>query len=269
MELTNNIKSIAIGSFDGIHQGHRVLINQVEAVVIIEQNRCTLTPGYRRTEYIGKPCFFYHFEKVKSLSAQAFIDQIQQDFPKLETIVVGYDFAFGYRKEGNTALLQQLFDGKVIIVAEVKYGDISVHSRTIKNHIKNGELTAANSLLDRYYQISGEVIRGQGLGSKALVPTLNLRVYNYLLPKEGVYVTRTLIDHQWFPSVSFFGHRVTTDGSYAVETHILDREIYTTNEELAIEFIAFIRENQKFDGLDALKQAIGNDIRIAKNIHNG
>ncbi|HHH19967.1 MAG TPA: bifunctional riboflavin kinase/FAD synthetase, partial [Campylobacterales bacterium] len=102
MQLTNTITSIAIGSFDGIHQAHQALISQAEAVVIIEQNCCTLTPGYTRTEQIQKPCFFYHFDKIKLLSVDAFIEQITQDFPKLETIIVGYDFGFGYKKEGNT-----------------------------------------------------------------------------------------------------------------------------------------------------------------------
>jgi riboflavin kinase/FMN adenylyltransferase len=269
MKLNNNIKSIAIGSFDGIHLGHQALIEQAEAVVIIERNRSIMTVGYRRVEHINKPCFFYHLDKVMSLSAKEFIKKLSEDFPKLETIVVGYDFGFGYKKEGDTSLLQKLFLGKVIIVAEVKHKKVSVHSRSIKEFIKNGEIRLANELLNRNYKIKGEVIRGQGLWKKELVPTLNLKVLNYLLPKEGVYATKTLVNKIWLPSVSFFGHRVTTDGLFSVETHILEKDIGVIRGkiEIEIEFIAFIRENQKFEGLDVLRNAIEKDIKKAKEFN--
>ena len=266
MKLNNNIKSIAIGSFDGIHLGHQTLISQAEAVVIIERNSSVMTTGYRRVEYIDKPCFFYHLEKIKSLSAKDFIAKLSDDFPQLETIVVGYDFGFGHKKEGDTTTLKELFQGKVIIVSEVKYKNVSVHSRSIKEFIKNGEIRMANQLLNRNYKIRGKVISGQGLGKKELVPTLNLKVLNYLLPKEGVYATQTLINKTWLPSVSFFGHRVTTDSSFAIETHILDRDIGIVRGDIELEFIAFIRDNQKFNGLNALRVAIERDIDRAKSI---
>jgi riboflavin kinase/FMN adenylyltransferase len=110
------------------------------------------------------------------------------------------------------------------------------------------------------------VIQGQGLGKKELVPTINLNVKEYQLPLEGVYATRTLIDGQWLNSVSFLGHRVTTDDSYAVETHILDKEIGEVNGEIKLEFVDFIRFNKKFNSLDALKEEIQNDIGMAKKI---
>ncbi|SFV63526.1 Riboflavin kinase / FMN adenylyltransferase [hydrothermal vent metagenome] len=264
MKLANSIKSIAIGSFDGIHRGHQALISRAEAVVIIERNSSVLTPGYKRTKKIKKICFFYHFDKIKSLSAKEFVKQLKEDFPKLETIIVGYDFGFGYRKEGDTTLLQELFSGKVTVIKEVRHKGISVHSRSIKEFIKNGEIQLANELLNHNYCIDGEVITGQGLGKKELVPTLNLKVQNYLLPKEGVYATRTLIDGSWLPSVSFLGHRVTTDNSFAIETHILDIDIGSITGNIELEFIAFIRDNQKFDGVDTLRVAIEQDIEKSR-----
>jgi riboflavin kinase/FMN adenylyltransferase len=122
----------------------------------------------------------------------------------------------------------------------------------------------ANDLLGRRYTVDGEVISGQGLGKKELVPTINLQVKDYQLPLEGVYVTRTYINNIWYSSVSFLGHRVTTDDSYAVETHILDNEIGKAEGEVVLEFVDFIRINQKFDSLDALKAQIQNDIATAK-----
>ena len=262
----NSIKSIAIGSFDGIHLGHRALIDQVEAVVIVERNGGYLTPGYRRSYFIEQPCFFYHFEHIKSLSAKAFVVKLKEDFPKLEIIVVGYDFEFGYKKEGNTKLLKELFDGEVVVVSEVKSVDISVHSRTIKSYLAEGNIELVNQLLNRSYMISGKIISGQGLGKKKLVATLNINVYDYKLPKDGVYVTRTKVGDKWLDSVSFLGLRVTTDGSYAIETHIIGQDIGVVTGMVEIEFVDFIRENRKFDGLEALKEQILRDIEISNTL---
>ncbi len=115
------------------------------------------------------------------------------------------------------------------------------------------------------YTIKGEVIKGQGIGKTDLVPTINLECPGYLLPYEGVYAALTRIDEEehFHPCVVFVGHRVTTDGSYAVESHILGESIGEC-ERATISFVKFLRKNQKFESLDALKEAIGNDIASAK-----
>jgi len=154
----------------------------------------------------------------------------------------------------------------VLVVDEVSVEGIPVHSRTIKAYLREGNVEMANKLLGRKYNIDGEVVVGQGLGKKELVPTLNLRVEYYQLPLEGVYATRTKISKEWLNSVSFLGHRVTTDGSYAVETHVIDKDIAEVNDSVELEFVAFIRANQKFNGLDDLKKQIQNDIGIAKTM---
>ena len=265
MQLTNNIKSITIGSFDGIHLGHQVLIDQAEAVVVIERNGGYLTSGYRRSSYIKKPCFFYHFEKIHQLSAKAFVEKLCIDFPQLETIVVGYDFGFGHKKEGDTALLKQLFHGEVVVVDEVKVDNISVHSRTIKSYLKEGNLPFVNRLLGRSFSVDGEVVSGQGLGKKELVPTINLNIYDYQLPKNGVYVTRTKIKNEWLESVSFVGIRQTTDGAFAVETYVLNKILEEVKGKVTLEFLEFIRENRKFNGLKVLKTQINLDITYTEN----
>ena len=264
MAYNNQIKSIAIGSFDGIHIAHQRLIEQAEAIVIIERNGGYLTPGYKRSLYTSKVCCFYHFDKIKSLTPQEFVAKLKKDFPQLEKIVVGYDFAFGKAKAGDAAHLNALFDGEVCIIKEVSCEGVSVHSRTIKSYLAEGNINMANCLLGREYRIDGEVVKGQGLGKKELVPTLNLHVEDYQLPREGVYATRTKVNEKWLPSVSFLGHRVTTDGSFAVETHILDEDIDEADGQVWLEFIAFLRENKKFDGLDALKVQISDDICKAR-----
>jgi len=266
MQFENTIKSIAIGSFDGIHLGHKALIAQVEAVVIIERNGGYLTPGYKRSWFTKKPCFFYHFEHISFLSAKEFVAKLSTDFPKLETIVVGYDFGFGYKKEGNTEMLQKLFYGEVKIVNEVKEQGISVHSRTIKRHIEQAEMQKVTELLSRPYVLMGKVISGQGLGHKELVPTLNLNVYDYQLPKNGVYATYTKIDEVWLPSVSFLGIRATTDSAFAIESHILNQDIGEVKGKVELIFVQYIRENQKFASLDALRTQIFLDIDEAEEI---
>ena len=264
LAYNNTIKSIAIGSFDGIHIAHLTLIDKVDALVIIERNGGYLTPGYKRANFTSKVCCFYHFDVIKGLSPEAFVSKLKTDFPQLETIVVGYDFVFGKERAGNTSVLKALFDGKVEVVKEVSIKGVSVHSRTIKQYLKEGNVTMANTLLGRAYSIQGEIISGQGLGKKELVPTLNLHVKEYQLPLEGVYVTRTKIDSKWFTSVSFLGHRVTTDGSYAVETHIIEKDVGVVQGTIALEFIDFLRPNKKFENLDGLKKQIEEDIQEVK-----
>ena len=266
MQFKNTIKSIAIGSFDGIHLGHKALINQVEAVVVIERNGGYLTPGYKRSWFTEKPCFFYHFEHIYALSAKEFVAKLSTDFPKLETFVVGYDFGFGYKKEGDTQLLKELFRGKVNVIEEVKEQDVSVHSRTIKHHIEMAEIQKVEAFLNRPYVVMGKVIKGQGLGSKELVPTLNLNIYDYQLPKNGVYATYTKIDEIWLPSISFIGIRATTDGAFAIESHILNQNIGEVKGNVELLFVQYLRENKKFASLGALRTQIFLDIDEAEAI---
>ena len=82
MSYKNSITSIAIGSFDGIHLAHQQLIDKVDALVIIERNGGYLTPGYKRSLYTDKECYFYHFEKVRDLSPEAFVAKLNTDFPQ-------------------------------------------------------------------------------------------------------------------------------------------------------------------------------------------
>jgi len=264
LAFNNSIKSIAIGSFDGIHIAHKTLIDQADALVIIERNGGYLTPGYKRANFTEKVCCFYHFDVIKSLTPEAFVLKLQTDFPQLEKIVVGYDFVFGKNRAGNTQVLETLFDGLVQVVKEVSLEGVSVHSRTIKQYLKEGNVLWANKLLGREHSIEGVVVKGQGLGKKELVATLNLNVKEYQLPLEGVYATRTFIKGAWLDSVSFLGHRVSTDGSFAIETHVIGEDIGEVEGQVKLTFVDFIRKNQKFESLYALKKQIGDDIEQVK-----
>jgi len=249
------IKSIAIGSFDGIHIAHQELIKRADGIVVIEHGFASLTPGWKRSLYTNKATFFYLLEKIKELTPQQFIKKLQNDFPHLEKIVIGYDFRFGKDKSGDIDSIKQEFKGEVEVVDEVKYNGISVHSRVIREALQNQNINLANSMLGRRYRIDGEHIKGLGLGSKELVPTINLKVINYTLP-NGVFATYTTVNSKKFKSITFIGHRESIDNTHTIETHILEDFNLSIKGRVWIEFVEFIRAVKKFDSLEELKKQI-------------
>jgi len=261
------IQSVSIGSFDGVHLAHQRLISLSDGVVVIERGLATLTRGYRRSFYINKPLFVYHFDRLSSQTPQEFMAMLKEDFPKLKRIVVGYDFEFGHNKSGNAQTLKKIFEGEVLLVKEMKCEGVSIHSSTIKSFICEGHIDRANKLLGRPYEMMGYAIKGQGIGTKALVSTINIVTLDYHNPKEGVYATRTLVDGVWHESISFIGHRVSSDNAFAIETHIIDKTIALKNPRIALQWLKFIRSNQTFEDLTKLKLQILEDIEIAKKIH--
>jgi len=269
--VKNNIDTIAIGSFDGIHLGHAQLIDRLGdngALFVIDKDHANLTPGLKRAEYSHHPCMYYHFLKVKDLSGAEFIELLKKEFKNLKKIVVGYDFQFGRYRSHKASDLKNLFDGKVEIVEEFFYDGVSVHSSVIRELLTGKDVSRANMFLGREYSVYGSVIKGQGLGRAELYATINLCVKDYLLPSDGVYASRTRVGCKVYNSVSFIGTRVSTDGSFSIETHIIDRYI-EVDDEVEIFFVDFIRENRKFDDLKDLKSQITNDINSAKNLLDG
>lgn len=265
----DSVDTIAIGSFDGIHLGHRQLIDKLGdngALFVIDKDQANLTPGLKRSEYSTYPCMFYHFLKVKNLSGIEFIELLHKEFSHLKKILVGYDFQFGHNRSCNVYDLKALFEGEVEIVDEFKMDGISIHSSKIREFLKKGMILEANLFLGREYSIIGNVIEGQGLGKTKLVPTVNLKVVDYLVPKDGVYVTRTKIDKKVYASISFIGNRLSTDGVFSIETHVLDENIETPQGNLEVFFVSYIRENKQFDTLGDLKQQIHQDIIEAKEV---
>ncbi len=264
----NSITSIAIGGFDGMHIAHQGLFKNLDvngAIVSIESGYANLTPKKYRQEYSVYPIFYYILEDIRHLEGCEFIKLLKQEFPNLKRIVVGFDFCFGKDRKYCIEKLKEFFDGEVIVIEEIKLNNIGVHSRIIRDYIKSGDIKMANKLLGKEYKIYGQKIKGQGLGTKSFVPTINLKVDEFLLPNEGVYITKTILDEVEFNSITFLGHRLTTDGSYAVETHILDENIENKDYRIQIKFYEKSRENKKFDNFEELKNQILEDINLAKN----
>jgi len=265
----SEITSIAIGGFDGMHKAHQELFKKLDAngaVVIIESGYANLTPKTVRQEHTSLPIFYYVLDSIKHLSGEQFIRLLNEEFPNLKKIVVGYDFCFGANRKHCIKDLAKLFLGDVQVIDEVSINNISIHSRVIRDYLKNGDIDTANILLGREYKIKGKQIKGQGLGSSDFVPTINLNVENFMLPEEGIYATKTIINNHEYDSVSFLGHRVTTDNTYAIETHILDKTIDNVSNSVEIIFVKKIRDNQKFGSFEGLKNQILEDIKQAKTI---
>ena len=205
--------------------------------------------------------FFVQLDSVRHLDGSGFIEFLHDKFPKLQKIVVGYDFHFGKDRKYSFKDLKNLFSGEVVVVAEVTHDGDSIHSHKIRAKLVIGDVKGANDFLGHNYTIRGKRVSGQGIGKKELVATINIESSGFIIPKEGVYATLTRIDDEehYHPSVSFIGRRRTTDGSFAIETHILDGEV-SCDQKAAISFVAFIRNNEKFDSLEELKRAINADI---------
>lgn len=262
-----NSTAIAIGGFDGMHIGHQHLFDALGengTIVVIETGYANLTPKQERSHFSHHPILYMELDEIRHLSGEEFVQLLKDKFPKLLKIVVGYDFHFGKNRKYSFEDLKSLFHGEVTVIEEVTHEGDSVHSHKIRTKLKIGDIKGANLFLGHNYTIKGKVVSGQGIGKKELVATINIQTRGFLLPKEGVYTTLTRIDEEehYHPSVSFVGHRDTTDGSFAVESHILDGEVLC-KEKASISFISFIRNNEKFDNLTDLKKAIQKDIAIA------
>ena len=267
MKTMNQSTAIAIGGFDGMHIGHQALFRELGesgSIIVIETGYANLTPERHREKYSKYDILYLALEDIRHLDGDGFVALLKKNFPQLQKIVVGYDFHFGKDRKYSRDDLKSMFEGEVVVVEEVKHKNDSVHSHKIRAKLQIGDVKGANEFLGRNYEIMGVHVRGQGIGAKELVATINLETKDFLTPKEGVYATLTRIDDEehYHPSVSFVGHRETTDGSFAIETHILDGKV-SCQDGATISFVAYVRENRKFDTLDELKQEIKKDIAIA------
>jgi len=240
---------LAIGGFDGMHYAHQKLFSLSDEILVIEK-QSTITPFQSRCEYTNLPCHFYNLDEIKHLSYLEFIEKIKKEFNP-SRIIVGFDFKFGKNRLGSPENLKEHFD--VEIVPEIKIENIGVHSRIIRKFIKEGNMKKANKFLNHLYKIKAIQIKGQGIGKEKLLPTINLKpIYNYTIPKDGVYLT--LLNN--YPSITFIGTR-STDNNFSIETHILGE--YQESKNFELEFLDFLRDSKKFNNINELKKAIITD----------
>lgn len=268
-----SIEILAVGCFDAFHLGHKELLKHLKpqnsALLIIDKfQKNRLVPKEKMSELCEFDLIFVDFEEIKEWSAGEFLARLKADFTQLKTLVVGEDFRFGKARSAGAEDIEKLSTLQAIIVKDYEFMGVSVHSKIIKDLLLRGECERANALLGRDYAVDGELIHGQGIGAKELVPTLNLDTKNYFLPKNGVWASLCEIKQQIFKSISFIGIR-STDDKFSVESHILDENFANLrlkeNEKITLIFKAFLRENQKFEGLAPLKAQIAKDCQNALN----
>ena len=217
--------AVAIGNFDGMHLGHQKLFENLgehgAIIVILTGGGTKLTPFASRQAFTNKKIFYCDLRAIKSLSGGEFIELLEQNFINLQKIVVGEDFRFGRDRAWGVEFLRREFHGQTCVVGEFCLSGGGVHSSRIKELLSRGRCEEAAELLGRNYEICGRVVRGQGRGAREFVATLNLDASGYFMPKSGVYVSLARAGSKEFASVSFLGHRLSTDRAFALETHIL------------------------------------------------
>jgi riboflavin kinase/FMN adenylyltransferase len=182
----------------------------------------------------------------------------------------GYNFRFGRKATGDVKLLVELgaklgFDVK--IYPELRLRGELVSSSHIRELIATGRVSRARHLLNRPFSILSTPGRGRGYGSKYTVPTINLSRYQELIPRDGVYITRTRVAQECFDSVTNVGNRPTFEGElFAIESHLLNFHPLelTPETEVEIHFLQRIRDEVKFPSVEALREQIARDVKKAK-----
>jgi len=209
------------------------------------------------------------------MSPREFVQFILCGALKASEVHEGFNFHFGHKAAGNVTLLTELgreMGFEVVVYPEMRLRGESVSSTRIRELVRAGEVERARALLNRPFSISSTPGRGRGYGAKYTVPTINLSRYEELVPKDGVYITRTRVGEECFDSVTNIGNRPTFGAdSFAIETHLLDFHPLELTAETGIEliFLSRLREEIKFGSVDALRDQIAQDIRKARRYLRG
>ena len=211
---------------------------------------------------------------MASLSPEEFIEIILVKNLKIKNLVVGCDFKFGKDRKGNVALLKEqslIYNFTVSVLEQVKLKLTSeiFSSSLVRKNIQEGNFEKVKSCLGRNWSITGTVILGNKKASKMQFPTANIIPPDLILPKKGVYVVRALYEESTFNGIANFGVRPTVDGeNLLLEVHLFDFNSHLYGKDLTVEFLAFIRDEKKFENFKKLTQQIYKDIQIAKNYHS-
>ncbi len=298
LDYTNKAPSVvALGCFDGLHLGHRADIG--EARRIADTLGCDLTvwtfeeppknffaphsislitsqnekkEEMRRLGVDLLVCVPFD-QRIQALSAEAFFEEILLKRLKATHLVCGYNYSFGAGGRGNPALLETLCQKAGIsltTIPPVLRNGVAVSSSEIRRAIEEGRLSDATELLGRPYSLTAPVVDGRKLGRTLGFPTLNQRFFRgALIPRHGVYLTRTTYDPQTPPifGITNVGNRPTVGGHHLVaETHLFDFEGSLYGKEITVEFLEFLRDEVPFESVEALAEQVHRDMDRAKQI---
>jgi riboflavin kinase/FMN adenylyltransferase len=289
-----NPTSATIGNFDGVHIGHQKIISSVKKEAAEKDlSSCVITfhPHPQKVlQNIDAPLLVPIRERIKLLerqgvdyvacytftpelskiSAKDFITDTLVGKLNLKHLIVGPDFSFGRKREGNAELLKIMgeqygFETKVLGPATI--GGEVVSSSAVRGFVTSGDIKKASTFLGYDFYIEGQVIEGERRGTQIGFPTLNLDTDWDILPKVGVYATRVYIDGKKKGSITNVGYRPTFGSDeLLVETHVFDfdRDIY--KKRVRVEFVDRVRDERKFDSADALVDQIKKDVVKVKEI---
>jgi len=287
---------LAIGVFDGLHLGHRAVIERARQVASEQDGRpvvVTFDPHpirvlrpekaprllvntehkIRLLEDLGiEDLLLIHFDyDFCRMPAPDFASALIENARPLGGIVVGETWQFGKDRAGNLNLLRELGSRhgfRAVGVPPVEIDGQVVSSTRIRALITQGELDAAERLLGRRFSVLGDVVEGDRLGRTLGFPTANVRVGGEQFPPDGVYATAARYEDRWIPSVTNLGWRPTvkTDATpmRLLETHLLEGAPDLYGKTIEIRFDAFLRGECKFDSLEALKAQISKDAEEAR-----
>ena len=290
---------ITIGSFDGIHLGHGALIASTCGLAKqLAQPAMMLTfeplpreylaaqdPPARLTDFrercqvldrsdLHYVCVLRFDEKLRSLTGEQFVSLLTERFAA-SAVVVGQDFRFGRGGAGSITLLRAAAEAgrfALELVPSVCIDDMRVSSSGVRAALAAGEFGKARDLLGRPYSMRGRVVHGEQLGRKLGYPTANIRMRRRKLPFTGIHAVRVRgVDpdnaHTAYAGVSSLGVRPTVGGTVPLlEAHVFDFEGSLYGRELEVEFVAKIRDEEKFANLDALVQQMHLDAAKAREI---
>jgi riboflavin kinase/FMN adenylyltransferase len=287
---------VTMGNFDGVHLGHRRLIQSVVAraaeiggtpmaITFHPHPLCMLVPDYAPVQIqtlrqklavieslgITVTVVVPYDEKIAGTSARDFALDVLCERLRIKEIYVGPNFAFGHRRQGSVNLLKEIGREKGFLAEktpQVEFRGTRVSSTVVRQALVYGQVSLARRLLARPFALEGTVIRGAGLGSKLRIPTANLRAENELIPRRGVYITQLRAGGDSWAGVTNIGFRPTVDGeegaALSIETHALDfnQDIY--GKRISVEFWRRVRDERRFASLDDLIARIQKDKESAR-----
>ena len=287
--------AVTIGNFDGVHQGHARIIERLQAAamkisgpsvvftfdphpvrLLRPQNAPPpLTWTDRKAELLGlmnvdAMIAYPTDEALLQLTPVEFFDRIVRDRLDARAIVEGPNFSFGRDRAGNVNVLRDLATAAGIDVEIVEPlildGEV-VSSSRVRRLIADGQITEAGKLLTRPYRIRGMVVHGAGRGNKIGFPTANVDAIDTLLPKIGVYAGAVQIAGQLFAAAINIGPNPTFgEQSIKVEVHVIHWNGPLYGRVLEVDFLARLRDIQRFDGVDMLKQQLQLDVEAALQV---
>lgn len=277
--------AVTLGKFDGLHRGHQKLIKRTmryqrqgykSTVFTLNFGRKEmLLTGEERRQMLEKEGVSYLIDcpflpEVASMEPEDFIQSVLVDKLHAKRIIVGEDFHFGHNRKGDVRLLKELehiYEYEAEIVRKEKEGDREISSTYIREEIYKGNMEAARKLLGYPYFVSGEVLHGRHIGSRLLVPTTNLvPTTRKLLPPNGVYISRTLVNGREYGGITNIGYKPTVGEKFrGVETYMFDFDEDLYGCEISVQLLKFLRPEKKFDSIDLLREQMKQDIGVGRS----